>query len=147
MPRSPHYNLPERLRGVVINQAFATIDDIVRAMDKAHVFPEEEERAVVTKWKKAEARRLVRQMKDDSGWPLFFNIVIQDQKGHKQRVYAQEALFDLQQYRQAITYFKGVSVQAAATANELARRARRRLKLKSRQLPLPFPEMEEEAKG
>jgi hypothetical protein len=135
---NPH-NLPSPIRGFIVPKAFATIDDIVEAMEAAHLFDNERQQAVVNKWKKQEARRIVRTLKDDSGWPVYFSIKIDDGAGGTKRVYAQEALFDLEQYKQAINYFSQASVRAAAMANELTRRARAKLGVTGHQLRFPFP--------
>lgn len=140
----PDPDLPARLSSLRIDKPFATIDDIVAAMEAAHLFDRQKESKVVKRWRKSEARRMIRSLKDETGWPRWFSIVLTDEKtGERQRVYGQEALFNLEEYRQAISYFSGVSVRAATMANELARRARRKLKLRSRQMPLPFPGIEE----
>lgn len=132
--------LTKRFAAMQIGTTFATIDQIVQAMDAADVWTDEARAAAEAKWKKAEARRLIRKQKDETGWPLWFSVVVADDQGVPQRVYAQEALFSLDQYKQVIGYHRTLSLHHAATANELCRRARRRFKVDGRQLRLPFPD-------
>jgi hypothetical protein len=54
-------------------------------------------------------RRMLKQVRDPSGWPTFGSIGRLDEHGQPERVFMQEELFGPEEYRQIVTYHYGVA--------------------------------------
>lgn len=83
---------------------WATVEELMQSLDDAGYWDEPFELSVLVEQKKAHIRRMMRQLKDDDGWPLFANIVVQDKEGSPKHIYKQQALFKLEDYRQVVGY-------------------------------------------
>ena len=114
---------------------WATIDDIMGMCDKAGYWSETFLEESEVQSKKSHIRRLVRGLKDETNWPVWASVEKTDENGNKVRVYKQETLFDVDDYRQAVSYHSGVSNHHRAMASGYARRCRNRF---NRQIPLNF---------
>ena len=68
------------------------IDELVSKMDEAGLFPPEVVSSALGKAKKTYARRILSQMKDKDGFPLYPSVNVTDADGEKQRIYKQETL-------------------------------------------------------
>jgi len=90
------------------NQAWNTINDLLELCDTAADFWEAAWLKTATAAaKKAVIRRFVRQLKDEDGWPAIASIVVTETDGTQQRIYKQEELFHVEDYRQVVSYWVG----------------------------------------
>ena len=78
---------------------------------------------------------MVRGLRTDTGEKAFVNVKRTLADGSKVQVYKQEMLFDTNDYRYAVGYYKSVGIHYIAEANRLAVNSKRA----GEQLPLPFP--------
>ncbi|MEJ7593813.1 MAG: hypothetical protein WKF77_19920 [Planctomycetaceae bacterium] len=86
------------------------IDELVSKMDEAGLFPPEVVLSAIGKAKKTYARRILSQMKDKDGFPLYPSVNVTDANGNKKRVYKQETLFDVEDYKAVIgTHLLGIN--------------------------------------
>ena len=120
-----------------------TIDEMIAVLDRNAFWDDgflskSEEHA-----KKAYCRKMARALKAPEGHRVFASIITTDEDGTKTRVYKQELLFDPTDYRQCVSFWKGVGIHAMEEANGYARRAKKRFNV---QIPLPFPTFEDESK-
>ena len=118
---------------------WAPIAELVERLDEAGFWDRELMRRAGDAFKRSYVRRMVKRIKDDTGWPVVASIELAQEDGTKQRVYMPETLFKLDDYRQVISYWRNRAHNAIEMANGYTRRARQRF---HKQLPLPFPENE-----
>jgi hypothetical protein len=106
---------------------WATIDEFVDALDDAGFWDEDFYEHSEEQAKKQFIRRMIRRAKDDTGWPMWANVKIQDPKTEiETHVYKQESLFDLGDYKQVIVYHHQSS--AHHSSMELGYRQRAEIK-------------------
>lgn len=112
-----------------------TVDAIVKMLDKADFWTNDTVATAEQNFKKSFVRKMIRKIKDDNDWPEWASIEI-ERDGQKVRVYKQETLFNLSDYKQVVRYHKARGSYHARMANGYVRRARERL---GTQMRLPFP--------
>jgi hypothetical protein len=112
---------------------FDTIEELVAKCDQANFWADDFFETVVDVAKKSTIRRLIRDVKDEFGWPSIASIETINEAGETVRVYKQEALFDVEDYRQVIYYHGDRSRHHRNMAVGYARRCKLRF---NRQLPL-----------
>ena len=84
--------------------AFLTIDQLVAICDEGAYWTDEFMQTSTRNAKKAHIRRLIKTIKDDDDWPVWASIDSTDEDGNMLRVYKQELLFDVEDYRKVVTY-------------------------------------------
>lgn len=114
---------------------WSDINALVSRCDDAGVWTDEELDLATQAFKKDYVRRHIRSMKDESGWPLFASIKQKSAEGVLRRVYKQELLFDVEDYRQVVTYHAERGRHHYEKARGYGRRGEERYGV---QLPLPF---------
>ncbi len=114
----------EKLLGNV--DKWATVDDIVALCDGEGFWSKDFLAQSEVQAKKSHVRRLIRQAKDASGWPVWASVETVNEEGKTVRVYKQETLFGVEDYRQAISYHAGISKHHAAMVAGYARRCKKR---------------------
>lgn len=114
---------------------WASIDDILELCDSAGFWTDDFLSEARDKAKKATIRRLIKSIKGDDGVPEWASVVIADEAGQPQRIYKQEMLFDVADYRQVVQYHVGLSEYHRETAQSYAKRCKKRFNV---QLRLPF---------
>lgn len=97
----------EQFKQITASQSWATIDELVQACDDADFWEAGWLAATTSMAKKARVRRLIRQVKDDDGWPAIASILITNDDGNPQRLYKQEVLFNPEDYLQTVNYWIG----------------------------------------
>jgi len=121
-----------------INQVeWMTIDNIVNEVKK---HPELAERLLSDsrdKTLKFNCRQMLRSLKTDDGLPLFASIVEADPTGKETRVYKQESLFNIEDYKQVVNYHGQQVVHHARMASHYAKAYQKQT---SKQIHLPFDE-------
>jgi abortive infection bacteriophage resistance protein len=84
---------------------WATIDEFVDALDESNFWDKAFYSKVEAHAKKQFIRRMIRRAKDETDWPIWANVKIQDAAtGTEVRVYKQESLFEIADYAQVCTY-------------------------------------------
>lgn len=100
---------------------WATIDKIVEACDAAGFWGENFLLEVESAAKKSAARKLMKSMRNGNA-PEWASIVTTNEDGEEQRIYKQETLFDVEDYRQVVRYHVDRSKYHKDTAQAYADR-------------------------
>lgn len=95
----------DEFEGMFEHRGFQHIDDLIDALDDAGFWKERWLMTAARRAKKAKVRALMRQSKDPSGWPNWASIVVEHPDGTTDRLYQQERLFDVDDYKQVIQYW------------------------------------------
>lgn len=111
------------------------IDDIVRRCDEAEFWTAGFIATATVAAKKAHIRKLIKSQKDETNWPLWASIEVTDATGNISRIYKQECLFDVSDYRQVAAFHADRSHHHRAMAVGYAKRCRKRF---NTQLTLQF---------
>jgi hypothetical protein len=77
--------------------------------------------------------RMMKEIKDETGFPVWVKLSIETEDGKKQDVYKREALFDAGDYKRVVEYWRQQKEHAAAMERGYIVRAR-----------VKFPELESE---
>ena len=108
---------------ITSGMGWASIDKIVDACDDADFWTDEFLDNAVQEAKKAIARRLMKQLKDDEGMPLFHSVLTKDtETGETAKVYLQEVLFNPADYESVIQYHQDKGNQHFRMARKLNER-------------------------
>jgi hypothetical protein len=92
---------------LIRGRRWITTDELLDALDEAHVWPEDFLRHATRRVKKALIRRYARRAVDEGGWPLAGSVVRDNPRtGRRERVYKQEAFFTEEDYRQQVAYWE-----------------------------------------
>lgn len=126
----------ERFIEITQEEQWSTIEQYLERLDDNDFWTREFEVQALAIAKKDYIRRTVRGIKDESGWPIIASIVTTDEDGEEVRVYKQEHLFNLEDYKQVATYHQERGRYHMKTANGYVERANARF---GKQLALPFP--------
>jgi len=86
-----------------------TIDDLMAICDEAGYWESDFESRALTNAKKMRIRKIISEVKDKDGFPLFPSVTILDDDGKKKRVYKQETLFDVEDYKAVVNYHASLS--------------------------------------
>ncbi len=106
---------------------WATIGEFVDALDEGNFWDEAFYSKVEGHAKKQFIRRMIRKAKDETDWPIWANVKIQDAKtGNEIRVYKQESLFEISDYVQVCQYHHGAGIHHLDMAKGYRERAERR---------------------
>lgn len=116
---------------------WSTIGDLSAKLDNAKFWTDEQMAAGMESYKRDFIRRAMRSMKDANGWPIFASVVVQESDGSKVRVYKNETLFDVEDYRQTVAYHQRIARHHIKMSNGYAKRCGEHT---GNQLPLPFVE-------
>jgi hypothetical protein len=114
---------------------FYRIDEIIDALDAADFWKESWLRDATRRAKKAKVRALLKHSKDTDGWPTWASIVRTNPDGTTDRLYQQERLFNLEDYRQVVTYWTHYAEHGRRMAEGYRNRM---LKHGGEQLTLPW---------
>lgn len=105
---------------------WATIDALIARLDFVEYWTPEFRETCVRQAKAAHARRMMKQLQDATGWPVFASVETKTPEGEVQRVYKQETLFDVNDYFQVVVYHRGRSNYHQKMASGYKRRAEER---------------------
>ncbi len=103
-----------------------TIDEVVALCDEAGFWDRDFETRALANAKKAKIRRAIGQLKDKHGLPKFPSIMITDDEGVKKRVYKQETLFDVEDYKTIVNCHVALANHHRDRAIEYVKRCERR---------------------
>jgi hypothetical protein len=142
MPRLITQTDKARFGEALATQGWLTVDDLVRHCEREGLFSKEFLEHATATAKKALVRKMARAQKDGRGWTQWASIKTKTPDGKEIRVYKQETLFDLEDYRQVIGYHATLAQHHRQVAQGYAARARERF---GKQLKFPFEEEPAEA--
>lgn len=125
----------EDFQALTGRHSFQHIDDLVDLLDDSGFWQSDWLTTVSRRAKKAKIRGLIKQGKDDSGWPLWASIIVQPPEGTPYRVYQQELFMDREDYRQVIDYWIGYTQRGMKMAEGYRDRM---MKRGGEQLTLPW---------
>src|SRR5512137_1067427 len=114
---------------------FNTIEELVSMCDQAGFWTDDFLATVTDVAKKSTIRRLIRDVRDEDGWPSIGSIETTNEAGETVRVYKQEALFDIEDYRKVVAYHSERSRHHRNMAIGYAKRCKTRF---NKQPPLDF---------
>lgn len=114
---------------------WASIDALVDACEQAGFWGADFVQAATVQAKKSHVRKLIKSLKDKEGWPVWASVETTNESGETVRVYKQETLFDIEDYRKVVNYHAGVAQHHVAMARGYARRCKKRF---NKQIALPF---------
>jgi len=114
-----------------------TIDELLDMCEQEGYWTEDFLDNAINAAKKDHIRRSIKQLRGEDGWSLWASVETQTLEGEPVRVYKQEVLFDVPDYRQVVTYHGDRSKYHAMKAKGYASRCKERFGV---QLTLPFDE-------
>lgn len=131
----------ETLRGrfVIATKSgnWGTIEELQEVCDAKCVWDDLFLAGAVEKAKRSEIRRLVCTIKDSDGFPAIASVVTRNEAGKLVRVYKQEKLFDVDDYRQVVDYHASQCAHHRVMAKGYAKRCRQK---HNKTIPLNFSE-------
>jgi len=110
--------------------SWESIDNLVRLCDDAGFWEDEFLASTTLRAKKARVRRLIKGRRDAEGIPNWASIEKKDESGKTVRVYKQEVLFDVDDYRQVVRYYGKRSSYYASMARSFAKRCKKRFNVR-----------------
>jgi len=126
----------EMFTNVTASRKWGTIDDLYNAVaDNSDLVSALLQGDVSQRVIKQEIRRLIRQIKNDDGMPLYASIARINADGNAEHVYKQDTLFELSDYEQVIGYHGSRVVHHAQMANYYNRKCKAE---HGKQMQLPF---------
>lgn len=111
---------------------WATIDEIVSLCDDASFWTDGFLADAEDKAKKSVVRRLIKSIRGIDSAPEWASVLTTDDDGKPQRIYKQETLFDVEDYRQVVTYHADRSRYHRITAEGYAKRCKQRFNVQLR---------------
>lgn len=131
-------NRLEALQELTKDLGWVDIDTLARLAQDAGLYNEPEFRQnALIKAIKVDLRATIRKLKDDSGLPIFASIKVPDGEGEEREIYKQEALFDVEDYKQVCQYHVERGIYHLGMARRYEQRCYERYKV---QLALSFPD-------
>ena len=128
----------EAIDEILAERGWLTVDRIAEEVARRGLVDEVYQRAAVHRLLKVDLRKILRGARDADGFPLYANVVEQDDDGNPVHLYKQEEMFDLHDYEYVIANH----TSAARHHWEMARRYQQRCEARfgvQIQLPLPLP--------
>lgn len=106
--------------------AWAKIDTLVALCDEHGFWNDEFLSHTADNAKKAFVRRMIKTLKTDDGDPVWASVETTDDEGKTVRVYKQETLFNVDDYRQVVSYHGDRANHHREMALGYARRCKKR---------------------
>ena len=128
----------ERFQEVVATATeWETIDQLVTICDQGDYWTDSFFDQALINAKKFHIRRMIKSLKGDDAFPIWASVEVTNKAGEDIRVYKQERLFDVSDYRQQIRYHADRAGYHQKLIKWLVRRCQARFQV---QLELPYPE-------
>jgi hypothetical protein len=87
---------------ILADKGWLTVDQMAGEVARRGLVDELYQRAAVHRLLKVDLRRILRGARDADGFPLYANVVEEDEEGNQVHLYKQEELFDLRDYEYVI---------------------------------------------
>ena len=124
---------------ILAEKGWLPVDRIAAELTTRGLVDESYMRAAVHRLLKVDLRKVLRTARDADGFPLYANVVEEDEHGNQIHLYKQEEMFDVHDYEYVIANH----TSAARHHWDMALRYQRRCEVRfgvQIQLPLPFEE-------
>jgi hypothetical protein len=126
--KQPSQSEKEKFRAIAgdvpdADTGWIAVEDLVERCDAIGFWSQDFADEAAREAKKARVRKLIRTLKDGHGWPQWASVQIIDADGRKRRVYKQETLFDLEDYRKVVAYHATLGKHHQAMAAGYRKRA------------------------
>ncbi len=105
---------------------WTAIDELAELATQAELFGEDFRRDALTYAKKNYLRRMIRSLKGPDGFPLMVSVERIGTDGKKRRVYRQESLFDVDDYKQVVQFHAAQATHHQGMAGAYAERCKKR---------------------
>jgi hypothetical protein len=106
----PTPEIPASFSDILENSdGWHTIDELVSILDESGYWEDGFRAKALANAKKTHVRGMIRKLKDKDGFPLFPSVRITDAEGVTRRVYKQELLFDVEDYKAVVNYHANLS--------------------------------------
>ena len=105
---------------------WTAIDELTELASEAELFTEEFLRAALEHAKKSYLRQIIRSLKGPDGFPLLVSVERIGSDGVKRRVYRQESLFDVDDYKQVVQFHAAQATHHRDMAAAYAQRCKNR---------------------
>jgi hypothetical protein len=92
----------ETIDEILAERGWLTVDRIAEEVARRGLVDEAYQRAAVHRLLKVDLRRILRGARDADGFPLYANVVEEDDDGNPVHLYKQEEMFDLHDYEYVI---------------------------------------------
>ena len=128
----------EAIDEILAERGWLTVDQMADEVARRGMVDEVYQRQAVHRLLKVDLRKVLRGARDADGFPLYANVVEEDEHGAPIHLYKQEEMFDLRDYEYVIANH----ASAARHHWEMARRYQQRCEARfgvRLQLPLPLP--------
>lgn len=113
----------ENFRKITSKLKWAPIEDLVEACDSAEFWTEDFVSRALGIAKRDAIRHLIRGIRDDEGEPLYHSVEVTDpETGKSTKVYMQEALFQVEDYRVVVNYHESKASRHSARAKKMNQR-------------------------
>jgi hypothetical protein len=87
---------------ILADRGWLAVDQMAGEVARRGLVDETYQRAAVHRLLKVDLRRILRGARDPDGFPLYANVVEEDEDGNQVHLYKQEELFDLRDYEYVI---------------------------------------------
>ena len=115
---------PKSIEGLLKNsEGWMDIDELVDVYNETESWGVGFEQRAIRNAKKAYIRKAVSKLKDSEGFPKFPSVAITDSLGNTRRVYKQETLFDVEDYKRVVNFHASLSNHHKEMAKGYVRRA------------------------
>lgn len=125
----------QRLLEILTVNQFMNVDQMTDILIANGFWDGKDISNIIRTAQKAEVRKWVKTLKNEDGRPAFANIEIENEEGETIHVYMQPCLFDVDQYKQVISYHRE---KAKYHFNEAKNYTKQLFRQFGVQLELPF---------
>jgi hypothetical protein len=130
----------EAIDEILADRGWLTVDQLAAEVATRGLLDEAYQRVAVHRLLKVDLRKMLRGARDADGFPLYANVVEEDEDGNPHHLYKQEEMFDLRDYEYVIANH----TSAARHHWDMALRYQKRCEIRfgvQIQMPLAFEEV------
>jgi hypothetical protein len=92
----------EAIDEILADKGWLTVDQLAAEVANRGLLDELYQRVAVHRLLKVDLRKILRSARDADGFPLYANVVEEDEHGNQVHLYKQEEMFDLADYQYVI---------------------------------------------
>ena len=92
----------EAIDEILADRGWLTVDQLAAEVASRGLLDELYQRVAVHRLLKVDLRKILRSARDADGFPLYANVVEEDEHGNQVHLYKQEEMFDLADYQYVI---------------------------------------------
>ena len=125
----------EAIDEILADRGWLTVDQMAAEVASRGLVDETYQRAAVHRLLKVDLRKILRSARDADGFPVYANVVEEDEDGNPIHLYKQEEMFDLRDYEYVIANHTSAARHHWDMALRYQKRAEARFSV---QIPLPL---------